>query len=73
MPLIPGQVTQELKWELDEDLGRYYVSFMLISSGAQLGRSGIWHLGLSSFLLDFDRSRSMCGVWMMYELYLCIV
>ena len=27
VPLIPGQVTQELKWELDEDLGRYYVSF----------------------------------------------
>ena len=27
----------ELKWEFDEDLGRYYVSFLMISSGAQLG------------------------------------
>ena len=25
--------------------------FLLISSGAQLGRSGIYHLGLSSFIL----------------------
>ena len=33
----------ELKWELDEDLGRCFVlfCFLLISSGAQLGRSGI--------------------------------
>ena len=31
----------ELKWELDEDLVRCVVSFLLISSGAQLGRSGI--------------------------------
>ena len=31
----------ELKEELDEDLVRYVVSFQSISSGAQLGRSGI--------------------------------
>ena len=31
----------ELKWELDEDLDVVLVSFWLISSGAQLGRSGI--------------------------------
>ena len=30
----------ELKWEFDEELGRYYVSFQLISSGAQLGSIG---------------------------------
>ena len=36
------QVTQpELKEELDEDRVRYVVPFQLISSGAQLGRSGI--------------------------------
>ena len=42
----------ELKWEFDEDLGRYYVSFQLSSSGAQLGSIGdlcrIWG---SSFIL----------------------
>ena len=31
----------ELKWELEEDLYHSFVSFRLISSGAQLGRSGI--------------------------------
>ena len=35
------EVMPELKWEFDEDLGRYYVCFLMISSGAQLGRSGI--------------------------------
>ena len=36
------QVTQpKLKEELDEDLIHSVVSFQLISSGAQLGRSGI--------------------------------
>ena len=34
----PGDALK-LKWEFDEDLGRYYVSFLMISSGAQLGRS----------------------------------
>ena len=42
----------EFKWELDEDLVRCVVLFLLISSGAQLGRSGIQHLGLSYFHLD---------------------
>ena len=31
----------ELKWEFDEELGRYFVSFPVDLSGAQLGRSGI--------------------------------
>ena len=31
----------ELKWELDEDLVHVLFRFLLISSGAQLGRSGI--------------------------------
>ena len=35
-----GEAT-ELKEELDEDLVHCVVSFQLISSGAQLGRSGI--------------------------------
>ena len=38
---IPGDAT-ELKWEFDEDSGRYYFPFETISSGAQLGRSGIF-------------------------------
>ena len=33
--------TTQLKWELDEDLVHHVVSFQSISSGAQLGRSGI--------------------------------
>ena len=36
----------ELKWELDEDLVRCVVLFCLISSGAQLGRSGIYASGV---------------------------
>ena len=35
-----GEATQ-LKWELDEDLFVVVFRFLLISSGAQLGRSGI--------------------------------
>ena len=31
----------ELKWELDEDLFVVVFRFLLISSGAQLGRPGI--------------------------------
>ena len=31
----------ELKCEFDEERGRYYVSFLMISSGVQLGRLGI--------------------------------
>ena len=31
----------ELKWEFDEDSGRSMFLFRMISSGAQLGRSGI--------------------------------
>ena len=33
--------TTQLKWELDEDLFVVVFHFLLISSGAQLGRSGI--------------------------------
>ena len=36
----PGDAT-ELRWEFDEDSGRYYVSFPDDQRGAQLGRSGI--------------------------------
>ena len=32
--------TTQLKWELDEDLFVVVFRFLLISSGAQLGRSG---------------------------------
>ena len=31
----------ELKWEFDEELGRYYVSFPDDQLWSQLGRSGI--------------------------------
>ena len=31
----------QLKWELDEDLFIVVFRFLLLSSGAQLGRSGI--------------------------------
>ena len=31
----------QLKWELDEDLDLFLFCFLLLSSGAQLGRSGI--------------------------------
>ena len=31
----------DLKWEFDEERGRYYVSFPDDQYGAQLGRSGI--------------------------------
>ena len=38
----------ELKWEFDKDLGRYYVRFLMISSGAQLGVIGaVSHVGFS--------------------------
>ena len=43
--------TTELKRELDEDLSIVVFRFLLISSGAQLGRSGIKHLGCLSFML----------------------
>ena len=39
----------ELKWEFDEDSRRYYLS-QIISSGAQLGRSGtLSHLGVDLY------------------------
>ena len=44
-------VATELKWEFDEDLVVTMFRFLMISSGAQLGRSGILHLGLSSIIL----------------------
>ena len=39
----------ELKEELDEDLVLFVVSFQLISSGAQSGRSGTYALGVVLF------------------------
>ena len=55
-------VATKLKWEFDEDLGRYYVSF---SSWDDRG-SSIWVI---FFSFGFVRSRTMCVLWMMYELY----
>ena len=47
----PDDMT-ELKWEFDEDSRHYYVSFPVISSGAQLGRSGtMLHLGFIFILV----------------------
>ena len=48
----------ELKEELDEDLVHCVVSFQLISSGAQLGRSGIYSIR-GSLLLFWFRSRTL--------------
>ena len=41
----------KLKWEFNEDSRCYYVSFLMISSGAQLGVIGtVSHVGLSFIL-----------------------
>ena len=46
----PGDAL-ELKWEFDEDSQRYYVSFLMISSGGQLGVIGtVSHVGFSFIL-----------------------
>ena len=61
----------ELKEELDEDLVHCVVSFQLISSGAQSGRSGIFCMR-GGLLLFWFRSRTLSVIWMM-GVYLCIV
>ena len=50
----------ELRWELDEDLVHRVVSFQLISSGVQSGRSGIFCIrgSLLLFWVMLDVSRS---------------
>ena len=46
---VPGNAT-ELKWEFDEDSGRYYVSFPDDQEWSPVGAIGdLMHLGLSLF------------------------
>ena len=63
----------ELKWELDEDLVRCVVSFLVDQECSPVGTIRDLAFGVILFSFGFDRSRSMCGFWMMYDLYLCIV
>ena len=49
----------ELKWEFDEDLGRYYVSFPDDQQRSPVRTIGDLAFGVIYFLFGFDRSRSM--------------
>ena len=58
----PGDATG-LKWEFDEDSGRYYVSFPDNQYWSPVGVIGdLMHLGLSLF---WFRSRTLIVFWMM--------
>src|SRR4051812_8252412 len=62
----------ELKWEFDEERGRYYVSLPNDQWWSQVGTIGdlcsIW----GSLLLFWFCSRTLSVIWMM-DVYLCIV
>ena len=50
----------ELKWEFDEDLGRYYVSFPDDQQRSPVGTTGDLAFGVIFFSFGFVRSRTMC-------------
>ena len=73
VPVIPVQMTQpSSSGSSMKTLVVTMFRFLMISSGAQLGRSGIQHLGLSSFILvpqsDLDCTlNDVCLIYVLCE------